>query len=232
MDKSLQVIINNSSLLGALSRSSQGQLSSLFKPRAFNKNEVIFEQGEEGEGLYVIKSGKVKICTVAQDGIELIFTFLTVGDLLGEMSILDGRPRSATAIAAADTETLFVSRTDFMNYLKAYPQLYIEIIAVLCQRLRETDKHLEELSFLDVSGRLARKLIETAKDGLHNEKDMNSLPVCSISQEELATIVGASRVMVNKILNSFAELGLISIARKNIMIINSHELNRIARYEL
>jgi CRP/FNR family transcriptional regulator, cyclic AMP receptor protein len=220
------------SVFSALSPSDRDRLSLLARPRSFAANKTIFLQGEPGSGLYIIQSGRVKICAVAPDGMELIFAFLSRGDLLGELAILDGQPRSATAIAVDNTDTLFIDRKEFMDFLQVSPVACIDIMAMLCRRLRKTDKHLEEISFLDVSSRLARKLGEiSAPDSL---PDLHQEPIlsCSLSQEELASMVGASRVMVNKILNSFVDMGLITLSRKKITLIDCSKLARIADYGL
>jgi CRP/FNR family cyclic AMP-dependent transcriptional regulator len=225
MGKSVVTALTGIGVFGALSSSDQQRLVSLLIPKSFNPNETIFMQGEEGHGLYLIRSGKVKICADDLQGNELIFTFLSEGDLLGEIAILDGHPRSATAIAVMHTNTFYLHRGEFLDFLKTSPQACMDIIVSLCKSLRRSNIHLEEISFMDVSGRLARNLILMSSKG-------QGQPNCSISQEELAQVVGASRVMVNKILNSFGEMGFIKQARKKITILNERELKRIGDYNL
>lgn len=203
--------------------------ASLLKPKSFSANETIFMEGEEGRGMYLIRSGKVKICVNDEQGNELIFTFLSAGDLLGEIAILDGGPRSASAIAITHTNTLYIDRREFMEFLKTSPRVCISIIATLCKTLRRVSIRLEEFSFLDISGRIARNLLTMSARSPVDRFHKGQL-ICSISQEELANVVGASRVMVNKILNSFVDLGLISMARKKITVLNEYELNRIGNY--
>ena len=200
-------------------------IASLLKPKSFSANETIFMEGEEGRGMYLIRSGKVKICVNDEQGNELIFTYLSSGNILGEIAILDGLPRSATAIAVTHTNTFYLDRKDFLEFLKTSPQACIDIIVSLCKSLRRVSTHLEEVSFLNVSGRVARNLISMSAG-------VGFPSTCAISQEELAKVVGASRVMVNKILNSFVELGFIAVARKKITILNERELNRIGNYTL
>jgi CRP/FNR family cyclic AMP-dependent transcriptional regulator len=102
---------------------------------------------------------------------------------------------------------------------------------MLSQRLRRVSNQLEEVSFLDVSGRIARSILEMTGSSFHNVANVEHQLICAISQEELAKVIGASRVMVNKVLNSYVDLGFISIARKKITVLNIHELNRIACYD-
>lgn len=225
MTDNILLALTRIGIFGALTPSDQRRLASLLKEKSFSPNQTIFIQGEEGRGLYLIRTGKIKICANDRQGNELIFSFLTSRDILGEIAILDGLPRSATAIAVTQTNTYYLDRKDFLEFLETSPRVCFVIIANLCKSLRRVSTHLEEVSFLDVSGRVARNLLTlAAKDSLQT--------MCIISQEELAKVVGASRVIVNKILNSFVELGFITLARKKIIILNEHELDRIGSYNL
>ncbi|MFC1866435.1 Crp/Fnr family transcriptional regulator [Chloroflexota bacterium] len=223
-ENTLEVIAKIEMFRG-LSLADQQHLASLLTVKSFNPNEAIFLQGDEGHGLYLIRSGKVKICTYDQQGNELIFGFLSSGDLLGEIALLDGLPRSASVIAIMHTNTLYLYREKFQDFLKSSPQACMDIMVNLCKTLRRLSTRLEEASFLNVSGRVARNLILIS---LNEEFPQN----CIISQEELAKVVGASRVMVNKILNSFCDLGFITQERNKITILNQHELKRIGDYNL
>jgi CRP/FNR family transcriptional regulator, cyclic AMP receptor protein len=214
----------------SLSTDNRVKLQSLFKPCSFSKNEVIFLKDDPGQGLYLVLNGRVKICVVDRMGNELIFTFVTKGDILGELAIFDGKPRSATAIAAENTKTLYLNRQEFLNFLQESPQVYLDIINVLCQRLRRLSNQLEDISFLDVAGRIARNLSLLASNE-PQEKDKSEILTCSITQEDLSRLIGASREMVNKVLNSFVDSHLLTISRKKLTILNVKELDRIGSYD-
>ncbi len=230
MKEHRQIDLENYELFNALSLSDRERLRPLFHLRSFSRNEVIFLKGDPGDGLFLICSGRVKICVVDRQGSELVFTFLVKGDLLGELAIIDGKPRSAAAIAVENTATLYLDRKEFLEFLGSSPQACIEILNVLCQRLRRLSGQMEEISFLNVAGRIARNLTATANLASPSAEYPGS-QVYSITQEELARVIGASREMVNKVLNSFVDLGLISITRKKLTLLNVQELNRIAGYE-
>jgi CRP/FNR family transcriptional regulator, cyclic AMP receptor protein len=202
---------------GSLDPSAIEQLKGLLKSQFFAKDEIIFRQGEAGNRLYIIQSGKVKICNLAEDGGELVFGFLTSGDLLGEMAVIDGGPRSTTATTVENTSALMLERQSFLHFLRCVPEASLGVINLLCRRLRDTNRHLEEITSLSISARLARRLIEISP--------------CKLSQENLARIVGTSRFTVNRVLNSFASLGLVSVSRKNVTIMNLNGLRSVARYE-
>ena len=230
MKDQLQITLDSCDIFASLDVANKERLKLLFRPRSFHNNEVIFLKGDPGLGLYLIHSGRAKICVVDREGKELIFTFLVKGDLLGELAIFDGKPRSATAIAMEDTDTLYLDRQDLLEFLGTSPQACMDIINMLCQRLRRLSGQLEEISFLDVAGRIAKNLMAMAKIDTQ-VKESPERVTCSITQEELARVIGASREMVNKILNSFVDMQLISIARKKLIILNSNELSRIANYD-
>jgi CRP/FNR family transcriptional regulator, cyclic AMP receptor protein len=222
MNTNIQLIhaLKGSHIFRSLSPDDQMQLISFFRPRFFGTNETIFTQGEPGNNLYFIESGKVKVCTIGKNGAELVYSLLAEGDLLGEMAVFDGGPRSATAIAVESTQTLCLTQLEFMDMLRSSPETCIEIISLLCRRLRHTDILLEESAFLDASARLARKLLELAQ----------SSSVCFISQEDLAGLLRISRVTVNKILQSYVDSGWIRISRRKIRLVNVEELHRTASY--
>jgi CRP/FNR family transcriptional regulator, cyclic AMP receptor protein len=222
MRTSIQIIeiFKGSNFLKSLTPAMQKHLFSLFTPRTFVRSETIFLQGEAGNTLYLIKSGKVKICTVDPNGVELVYCLLTVGELLGEMAIFDGGPRSATAIAVDNTEMLCLERCDFLDVLRSSPDACIDIISLLCRRLRDTDTLIEEVAFMDASARLARKLLG----------DSQTASTCISSQEDLARALRVSRITINKILKSYAAAGWITISRRKITLLNPNELRRIARH--
>jgi CRP/FNR family transcriptional regulator, cyclic AMP receptor protein len=227
----LQLEFGSSEIFKELSLSDRERLKALFRPRSFSQNEIIFQKGDPGFGLYLIRGGRVKIYVLDRRGVELVFTFLSRGDLLGELSILDGKPRSTAAVAVKNTDTLYLDRRDFIELLKGSPQACLDIINLLCQRLRRVSTQLEELSFLGVAGRIAGLLLKMTVEGSREGEFPGTALTCSISQEELAKVIGASREMVNKVLNSFLDLGLISISRKKLTLLNTTELNRIASYD-
>ena len=223
-DNTLEAL-NKIEIFNGLSLLDRQRLVPLLSAKSFEPEETIFLQGEPGDGLYLIRSGKVKICSYDQQGNELIFSFLSSGDLLGEIALLDGLPRSASVVAVTHTDTLYLHREKFLGFLRNSPQACTDIMGNLCKTLRRLSTRLEEASFLNASGRVARNLIAiSAKEEIPQN--------CIISQEELAKVVGASRVMVNKILNSFCDLGLIAQERNRITILNQEELTRIGDYNL
>ena len=196
--------------------------------RVFGRGVVIFHEGSLGETMYIIESGRVRIFVVSESGKEISVNVYGPGEVFGELSVLDGQPRSAGAVALADTVTLTLHRDELLHYLEAHPQVAMSIIRVLSTRLRYTTTYAESLAFLDVYGRVAAKLLELgerygcAKDGLEIG--------LSLTQAELASWVGASRESVNKVLHGLQDQGLIAIRGRGITLLDRSGLRRLIVY--
>jgi CRP/FNR family transcriptional regulator, cyclic AMP receptor protein len=202
-----------------------------FRTRTFLKDEIIFSKGDQASNMFLIRSGRVKICVVDRQGVELFFTFLMKGDILGDLAVIDGKPRLATAIAVEYTDTIYLERQNFVKFLSPSPQACMNIILVLCQRLRRLSGQIKKLFFLDVAGRIARNMMEM--EVIESALAVKSkLMICSIIQEELARVIASSREMVTKVLNSLVDPGLLYVTRKKLTILNLQELERIADYEM
>ena len=138
-------------------------LQAVAQRRSFKRGEIIFHKGDPGATLFLILHGQVKIVLPSDGGDEAVLAVLDEGDFFGELSLLDEEPRSATVVATIPTQTLVLHREQFLVFLMSNPDQAIALLKVLCHRLRETDQFVEDAVFLDVSGRLAKKLLELGK---------------------------------------------------------------------
>lgn len=204
-------------------------LASLVRLRAFPAGEVIFHQDDPGNGLYVVRRGMVKIALTAPDGQETLVALMHEGACFGELAVLDGHPRSASAIALDPTETYFLSRRDFLAFLSEHPSVTMQVIVLLARRLRDTDGLLADLVFFDVYGRLAKKILDLA--------DTYGVPTAegvridlTLTQQELASLVGSSRESVNKVMRHFRDRGYLSVSQHRIHILNRTALEHRASY--
>ncbi|MDI6890615.1 MAG: Crp/Fnr family transcriptional regulator [Thermodesulfovibrionales bacterium] len=179
---------------------SQGRLSSLardFVIRKVNKDEVIFYQSDSSTDLYIVLDGLVKACLLSEEGEELILTTFGKGSFFGEMSLLNGKPRSATMIAMRDSTLGRLKRERLLLSIKNDPMIAIELLSALVQRLRITDEMLGSLAFLDVSQRLLKLLMQIAKK--EGEKDKNGFfRIKRLTHRQLASHIGASREAITK----------------------------------
>ena len=164
-------------------------LAAKLRRRIFQKGEVIFHQDDPGDRLHFLVSGLVKISIVSRDGRENDIALLTPDDCFGEMSVLDGGFRSATAVAVDPTETMTLSRDDFMGFLDEHSQVAIQIIALMVRRLRTMDEMVGDMVFLDVPTRVAKKLLELVRTYQDSRGASGQLTV-PLGQEELSRQVG------------------------------------------
>jgi CRP/FNR family transcriptional regulator, cyclic AMP receptor protein len=193
------------------------ELTSVTRRRSFRSGEVIFHRDDPGQVMYVIKEGKVKICLISPDGQEISLVVFGKGDYFGELALLDGLPRSADAIALERVECYTLQRSDFHNAIMKSPKIAIRVMEILCERLRKTDQQVEDLIFLDVYGRVAKKLLELSDT--HGKKVDDGIRIdVRLTQQELASMVGASRESVNKVLGYFTDKHYISTDKHRITL--------------
>ena len=198
----------------------------LLRPRHFRRHEVIFHEGDPGNSLFIVGSGSVKIALVSPEGEEAIITTLGSGDFLGELSVLDGAERSATAVALEPTEMWVIAGSAYLDVLEAEPQLRRALLAALAGEVRGLTRHVEELHFLGLPGRLAMRLVELARDA-HGPGPGAQLS-WHYTQAELASMIGGSRQTVSVLLSDFADEGLVHIDRDTIVIPDVEALARVA----
>lgn len=213
------------SIFAGLSDEAIRELMTVAKRRTFRAGEVIFHREDPGQVLYVIKEGKVKIALTSPDGQEISLVVFGKGECFGELALLDGLPRSADAIALERVECYTLQRSDFQKAIMKNPKIAIQVLEVLSKRLRTTDQTVENLIFLDVYGRVAKKLLELADS--HGVKvDDGILIDVRLTQQELASMVGASRESVNKVLGYFADKNFISTDKHRITLHSIADLKR------
>ncbi|MBE3560946.1 MAG: Crp/Fnr family transcriptional regulator [Ktedonobacteraceae bacterium] len=201
------------------------ELMAVIKRRTFRSGEVIFHRDDPGQVLYIIKEGKVKISLMSPDGQEIALVVLGKGECFGELALLDAEPRSADVIALEKVECYSLQRADFHKAIMKNPKIAIRVLEVLSRRLRKTNNQVEDLIFLDVFGRIAKKLLELADE--HGVRvDNGTLIDVRLTQQELASMVGASRESVNKVMGYFTEKKYISTDRHRITIHRVDELKR------
>jgi len=194
--------------------------------RRFRRGEVIFHQGDPGDALHLVGSGAVKIVLPSEHGEEAIIATLRRGDFFGELALLDGAPRSATAVALEPSETWTLSRDLFHELLDRDPRLRDSLLAGLARELRRLTGQVEELHFLDLAGRLAMRLARLAR-----EADPAATEVrldWPYTQSDLAAMIGGTRQSVNKLLSGLVERGLVVIERDTLTIPDVEALVREA----
>jgi CRP-like cAMP-binding protein len=191
------------------------KLATLAVRRAFRRGQRIFSQGDAGDSLLGVISGQVRISASTAGGKEVFLNILESGDSFGEIAVLDGNPRTASAEALSDVVLFVIQRADLIDLLGKQPKLAVHLIGLLCQRLRWTSELIEEAAFLPVPCRLARRLLSLA--GEHGTT-ANGVVTLRISQADLAGFLSVSRQIVNQHLQSWRRRGWIGLGRGRVVI--------------
>jgi CRP/FNR family transcriptional regulator, cyclic AMP receptor protein len=199
------------------------------RTRRFRRSEVIFHLGDPGDALFIVMSGAIKIMLPSDTGDEAILATLRSGDVFGELALLDGAPRSATAVALEPTETLILPRAQFRELLATEPAIRDALLAALAAELRRLTNHVEELHFLDITGRLASRLARLAGESGRKQPDGTIRLGAPLTQGDLAAMIGCTRQSVNKLLGMFTDDGLIRLDRDSIVVLDLDGLLRTAR---
>ena len=193
--------LGSSDLLSVLPEAALHRLDRVAASRNLRRGETIFRQGDEAAELFVVRTGQVAIANSAPDGRESLLARLEPGSIFGELPLFDGHPRSADARALEPTQLSVLPYDEIRKVIDEEPGLLWALLGLLAQRLRAADEALADAAFLDVAGRTAKRLLDMAGDSEEFS--------IGVTQEELASMVGASRERVNRALAGFARLGWI-----------------------
>jgi len=197
-------------------------------PVAFARGDVLFHEGDLGDRLFVIRSGKIKLGRRSSDGRENLLSIQGPGEMFGELSLFDPGPRTATATVVADAELVELAHTDLVAWLELHPKVAKHLLKALAHRLRRTNEALADLVFSDVPGRVAKALLDLATR-FGEPTDEGVRVAHDLTQEELAQLVGASRETVNKALADFAARGWVRREGRAVVLLDADRLERRAR---
>jgi CRP/FNR family cyclic AMP-dependent transcriptional regulator len=179
--------------------------------------DQIFAKGDPGNSMMAVLNGRVMITAPSLDGRQVVLTVMRDGDVFGEIALLDGKERTADATAATECDLLMVPRRSLLQLLERRPDLSIELLIVLCERLRRTNEQVEDLAFLDLEARIAKVLVRLAEENGNGQQMARPVGV-KISQRALGELVGGSRESVNKHLQDWKRSGIIAIEKGSIVI--------------
>ena len=212
-------VVRDLPLLARLPRDDRQALATRARLRSYPSGTTIFREGEPGDSMHVIVEGRVSVSVSNGAGGEATIASVGPGDCVGELSLLDGRPRSAAAIAATATKTMVVTRESFVEWLAERPPAALALLETLSLRLRRTNEAMSDLIFLDLPHRLAKQIIALAdlQQRLREGQASNGVRI-AVTQGELAAMLGVSRESVNKQLNVFQRDGFIALARGAVIL--------------
>ena len=220
--------LRRSSLFRLVDDASLSKLADSLRLRRYRRNQVIFNEGDPGDSLFVIRAGVVKIVLGSRvDEEEAIIATLARGDFFGELALFDGRPHSASAVALEPTEALVLDRTAFFELIDTQPAFRRALFGALAVELRRLTRHVEELHFLDLPGRLASRLVRLAADAAPGQRTDIRLD-WPYTQSELAAMIGGTRQSVNRLLADMTSRNLLRVERDTIVIPDLDRLSREA----
>lgn len=198
------------------------QLAERARSRMFKRGETLFRKDDPGNHLYVVLDGAVKIALPGEFGQEALVAIMRPGDFFGELALFDGSPRSASATALEDTRAALLARDDFLSFLETHPGAVRVVLDALARTIRRLSDRVEDLIFLDVPSRVAKYLLDLAQEGDQNLE-------LTLTQDELAAFIGASRVSVNRVLGDLERREIIEIRRRHIVINDAAKLAKEIR---
>ncbi|MEW6680922.1 MAG: Crp/Fnr family transcriptional regulator, partial [bacterium] len=207
------------------------ELGKIANFKTYKKNNLLFLKDDLGVHLFIVKRGSVKVIVEHEDGREIILSILYPGDIFGEMSLLDGKPRSATVVAKEDCEVLTITRNKFLSFLKEHPNVSIKILENLSLKLRRTDNQIKILTILSADERVAHFLLDLLEEYGVKRKDGILLDIKLIHQD-IADMCGIRRETSNRVLSRFIKAGLIKREGKKIVITNRDGLYEKIKKEL
>jgi CRP-like cAMP-binding protein len=215
------------SLFAGFSEEAVAWVAGLFRERRFPRHTLLFVEGEPGDHLYVVRRGSVRVFRTAVSGREKILDLFWPGDFFGEMALLEGGTRSASAETREESVLLLLDRPGFERLTTRYPEVLVRISRVLSQRLRRANVQIEDLVFRDCRSRLARTLLDlTAR--FASGKPWGTVAEERISKHELASLLGMSRETVSRTLTWLQEQGLVRLEGRRVVVLDAARLAAVA----
>jgi CRP-like cAMP-binding protein len=199
--------LDRSFIFGALSAEDRTRLLAYAKLVRYAARQTIFLKGDPGNSLFAVRSGSVQIVAPSLSGKRVVLNTIEAGQVFGEIALLDGRPRSAEATALTPCELLLLDRRDVLPFLEQHPRVAIQLLEILCERLRRTTEQVEDVVFLDLPARLAKTLLRLAVKPVERGRPA----FVRASQSELGSMVGATRESINKHLGEWQRQGFVSM---------------------
>ena len=211
-------LLRNVPLLSVLSESELALLARVVVRKSYARGAQILGAGDPTDSLYILISGRIKVLMSDLDGKEVILSILEQNEFFGEMGLIDNSPRSANVVALEPCELICISKSDFKRCLADNFEMAMTVMRGLVKRLRDADKQIGSLALMDVFGRVARLLLESAED-INGEKVLTK----KLSKQDIARMIGASREMVSRVMKHLQEVGYIEM-RGDTMVIRENIL--------
>ncbi|HVY81873.1 MAG TPA: Crp/Fnr family transcriptional regulator [Steroidobacteraceae bacterium] len=221
-----KTLIERNHLFRGLPQKTIDRVAALATRRIFEEGAIIFMRGDPGDSLCGVVTGRVRISASRAGGKEVFLNIMEPGDAFGEIALLDGSPRTATATAMTRTELTIIARDAFFALLRTEPQLAEHLIQLLCKRVRWTAEQMEDSALLGVPAKIAKRLLSLAS--VHGRESPEGTRL-AISQEELAQFLGLSRQVVNQHLQSWRAQRWIALGRGSVTIADPRAMQKVTQ---
>lgn len=229
-EKHKEAVLASHFLLRHLRPEELGRLAAAASVARHPQHATIFKRGDDGTSMMAVIRGKVKISTYSNEGKELVLNIIDQGGIFGEIAVLDGRPRTADAVALEETDLLVLGRAQLLPFLASDPEMLARLLAVLCQRLRQTSELLEDAVLREAPSRLARWLLRLA-DAFGRPGPGGVRLAIKLSQQQIGSLAGISRESVNRQLKEWEREGHVAVEAGGILLRDPKLLERIAGAE-
>ena len=233
MDTSAVDLLKGVELFSELNEEQLGMIANLVIVKNYNRDETVVLEGDDSvQALYLIATGSVQVYMTGIDGRETILSFLERGDFFGEMSLIDGEPRSASVRTVTDATLLVIHRESFLSLIRKTPEIAMALMSELCKRLRKANKQIGSLSTMSVSGRVAGTLLNLMQErGVRIHTDNGNMVTVihnRPTQQQLADMSGTTRETVSRICSLLVRTNAIAMTGKDIVIFDEDMLQEKA----
>ncbi len=215
-----QKILEKCALFGSLDEKARSKIATYAEPRSFSAGETICRLGDSGDSMMAVVVGTVRISLPTVRGREIILADLRPGELFGEIALLDGRPRSANAVALTNCQLMILARRDVLPFLESNPTACLKLMEMLCARIRRSDERMSDIAFFNLPVRLAKILLTYQPQSRGTMK-------LSLSQSELAEMAGGTREKVNRCLRDWQRQGVLELKNRWTIILKPEALREI-----
>jgi CRP/FNR family cyclic AMP-dependent transcriptional regulator len=219
-------LLENCTLFSGLSAEERAEIGARARIRSLDAGEIVFATGAPGNQMMALLSGTVRISVSSADGKELSLAVIQPGEVFGELTVLDGKERSADAIAETPSTLAMLHRQDVLSFFERNPSAWPKIVEVLCQRLRRTNQAFAEVALLHLPVRLAKAMLRVID--LQTDFAPAKMANIRLSQRELGNMVGGTRESVNRCLRNWQRSGIIQITGGSIIVVNRPALENMA----
>jgi CRP/FNR family transcriptional regulator, cyclic AMP receptor protein len=216
-------LLGNCPLFAGLSATERAAIAARARIRSVATGEMVFAIGSPGDEMMAVLSGTIRISVPSPDGKELVLAMIKEGEVFGELSVLDGKERSADAVAESACTLAILDRRDMLAFFERNPSAWLKLVKVLCERLRRTDQIFAEVALLQLPSRLAKMMLRVTQTSGAGQSSR-----IRFSQRELASMVGGTRESVNRCLSKWQSSGIIQISEGAIVIMERAALEAIA----